>query len=345
MMVAPVASPRPLASAPSAGWPGSDPAEFAAALAAASREPSRQAPDDTAADGAPSDDDGPPAPTGENGSALALDPAVALLLTALALTASPVEDGATAATGGAGLAGSTDVATPPLPTASPPAPPSTVGDLAALAQAMAGEDLVGLATVVAEPLPASAPLGPAAEVTLAPHPEALMESAIEPVAQPLPARAASSTEARPEPTTSTPAPTPSHLVEQIVPRLAARLAHGGELRITLQPQSLGTIDVSIRVSPAGIYVQIAADDAARDLLQAGLADLRGALRPSDGRELAIEVASRLSSGFDANTAFGGGSAWSAPPPPRRPRAAPAPTAPTDAVPTSTAAAGRIDYRI
>ncbi|GIW08390.1 MAG: hypothetical protein KatS3mg060_3195 [Dehalococcoidia bacterium] len=350
MIVAPISPAEFLPTSVTSDRPASDPGEFAAALAAAGQpEPFTGA----EAGSVPSEE--APKEPGEEAPAPDLSEALALLLLALP----PVD----------GLAPSSGAVTSPAPaapTAGPPAPPPfppiagpsfqplvtpppaappTAGELAALVQAVVGGDLVGPATLTIEPAAPPGALGPAAELTIATVSDNPSERAVPPAEQPLPPVAPATAAVAQESVPPAPEPQTRQLVEQLVPRLAPRLDQGGELRITLQPESLGTIDVALRVGPDGIHVHLAADDTARDLLQAGLAELRGALRSSDGRELAIEVAGRLGSGFDANTPFGRGTGWHTPTPTlrRAPTGQPAET--LSPMTVMTTASGRIDYRI
>ncbi len=315
-------------------------------------------------DDPPSDEDAQTA-----GEAIA-DPTLALLLAGLAL-ANPAPEatrpGETDDTTALSLNLSvTDPTAPAIEaqatlTALPADASPTVGELAALVQALADEDALS-AQLVVEPL-ASLVEAPSVELTLVslaadppadPSDERPEQRAIEPAAEGLAERrdlpvraeapAAPMTPTRAEPERQV---EPRQLVEQVVPRLTPRLEKAGEFRITLQPESLGTIDVAIRVSPAGVQIQLAADDTARDLLQSSLAELKSALRPTDGRELAIDVSPRLGGGFDPNNPFHRGNAvWTPPPRPGRPVGRPEEqTTPAARMTSAPAGAGRIDYRI
>jgi hypothetical protein len=237
------------------------------------------------------------------------------------------------------------VETAGLPGAQPlPAPP-TAGALAALVQAVAGEDLVAPAVLVLQPAPVTMPAvlpdterHPAAEFKPSNHEGERPTAPFEPV--PLPPTFATPIHATGERPVEPALPKP--IVEQVATQLAGKLDTAGEFTVTLQPESLGTVDITIRVDPSGIHVALAADDSARDLLNAGLADLRSALRPADGRDLVIDIGPRLSGGFDPNQLFQRGGQ----PNPFRPaNFQPAGDEPADSTPAATVAAGRIDYRI
>jgi hypothetical protein len=129
------------------------------------------------------------------------------------------------------------------------------------------------------------------------------------------------------------------LAAQILPRLQ----HGGEFHVTLQPPHLGTVDVAVQVGTGGVHVRLAVEDAARDLVQAGLAELRQVLRPADGRELVIEVAPRFSGGFDSRQPFSQSPpAWSVRRLRQRGGAIEETPVPHLALPTPP---GRVDYRV
>ncbi|MCS6801698.1 MAG: flagellar hook-length control protein FliK [Chloroflexota bacterium] len=369
MMIAPVAPPDIVSAPPSSGRAAGGRGEFAAALAAVGRTASTTArpPAEDAARSPSDDPTSPEEPLDETTvprdepEPLFPDPTVVLLLSALSSGAAAEIPGS----GNAAAAPLVAVASPAAGVAGASSPSAaTVADLAALIQTVAGDDLVAPAALTLEPLALSDSAGPAAEIALSSpaveadfsrfgaetdlsRPEA---PAAEPLlsvgegVRPLPLAPAAPAQGNSRPTAREIAP--RQLVEQIAPRLAGRLEQTSEFRITLQPESLGTVEVAVRVSPTAIQIVLAADEKARELLSAGLAELRATLRPPDGRTLAIDIAARLSSGFDANTPFGrGSSAWSPPTPAsRRERVHDEPA--DRALPLAqTAASGRIDYRI
>lgn len=343
MSVSPVAALDLPPVAPDSGRAPRDRRDFVTALAAARRHASDH-PSDPATDGAEVREDDPlsaPVATDEP-AALAIDALLAFLMTPRPLPAT------------------TDLA--PLPAAEPPnlssptpvtaAAPTPTGaptatDLAALVHAVAGDDVAGPATLTIQPLTTAATPQPAVELTLT----AAIEDQIEPMtalpedAVPVTMPGAAAPSHSREPAAPS-AVAPRRIIEQLAPRLIPRLEQSSEFRVSLRPESLGAIDVAVRVSPAGIHIVLTADERTRDLLQAGLAELRSAVRPSDGREVAIEVAPRLGGGFDAGTAFGrGSSSWSAPAsPPRRRHADEEPVPPTTSAVRPTAS-GQIDYRV
>jgi hypothetical protein len=343
MNVPPVAA---LDLPPIASEPGRAPRDrqgFVAALAAASRDkPDR--PSDPATDSA-DEREGDPLPSPIATSEPATPPIDAMLALLVAarphpantdLSASPVADPP-----------NLSATAPVTPAAPPPANAPTVVDLAALVRAVAGDDVAGPPTLIVQSLPPSAAPSPAVELAFSAAvedhslPLGLIPEEAVPSAMPA---AVAPTHSR-EPAAPA-AVAPRQLIEQLAPRLVSRVEQSSEFRVSLRPESLGAIDVAVRVSPTGIHIVLTADERARDLLQAGLAELRSAVRPSDGREVAIEVAPRLGSSFDAGTAFGrGGSSWSAPASPSRRRPADEePVAPASSA-LLVATSGQIDYRV
>ncbi|GIW11854.1 MAG: hypothetical protein KatS3mg061_2911 [Dehalococcoidia bacterium] len=229
----------------------------------------------------------------------------------------------------------------------------TVGDLAALLATLAGEDIAAPATLTLgqSPLAGHSPTRTAAlvvELTGAPprndpaagHQPADPLSALPPLSPPPPTSAANPAAAPPTPSLAEgEQPVAAQLAAQILPRLQ----RGGEFHVTLQPPHLGTVDVAVQVGTGGVHVRLAVEDAARDLVQAGLAELRQALRPADGRELVLEVAPRFSGGFDSRQPFSQSPpAWSARRPRQRGGAIEETPLPRLALPTPP---GRVDYRV
>lgn len=98
------------------------------------------------------------------------------------------------------------------------------------------------------------------------------------------------------------------VVEQVVDQLKANFTGtSSEFSMTLKPESLGNIDVRIKVDGDRVHVRLAADGQTHDLLRAGLVDLRSSLGNFGDRDVTIEVAVRQDNGFFPGGGFSGNS--------------------------------------
>lgn len=112
-----------------------------------------------------------------------------------------------------------------------------------------------------------------------------------------------------KPLTEAAAVTARQVVDQLAAPINARLDAGGssEFQVTLRPDSLGTVGITVKVEHGAVHVQLVVDDRARDLVQAGLPDLRNAIRQGDSRDLQVEVMLRSGGGFDGGSPYSRGS--------------------------------------